>query len=125
MSQYSPLQGGIAGLGQLGATSPLARGQVFNPFAMPADPFLGGNLGIGRTGLQGLGQLPGMGQLPFARGINGLAGQVPMGVGSNALTAANALRPAGAMAEAAGGAGGLLSRLPSMPKLNPGSLGMG
>lgn len=76
-------------------------------------------------GASGLGSLPGAAGGILARGLPGaaaaaprfapvstLASQVPRGVGAEALTAANALRGGGQAA--ARGAGGLLSRLPSM-----------
>lgn len=73
-----------------------------------------GELGIGRVP-----PLPQLGTQPFQRlgPINGLASQVPPGVGQTAAT--SALR----LGEAASASGsGLLSRLPSGTGLNPGGL---
>lgn len=89
---------------------------LYNPYALPVDPLLGGSLSTGPTGLAGMPRLPGLGTLPYG-GINGLAGQVPVGAGQQALTAANALRPFEAAAtESAAGRGlmgSITSRLPS------------
>ena len=85
------------------------------PFALPADPLLGGSLSTGLTGLPQ--PLPGLRPpspllgLPYTKPITSLASQVPVGVGRAAAADALNLGASGASAAGRGG-GGLLSRLP-------------
>lgn len=113
----------------------------------PIDPLAGGSLGIGATGLNGIPQLPGVGTLPYAGPfgsagvpglpnigaqaftrlgpVNGLAGQVPVGVGQEAASAASALRP---FANAGSSGGSLASRaaglIPRVATANPNATGL-
>lgn len=88
---------------------------TFGPPIPPGgiDPMLGGSLGIGRSGLSGLGSIPGVGSLPYTRPMT-LASQVPVGVGQQAARGALGLMPA-----ADDAARGLLSRLPALPSGTP------